>query len=138
MMQLGISFISGIIFALGLVISGMTNPDKVIGFLDITGNWDYSLMFVMIGAISVTFVMFKVLTKKKPYCGEEHFLPTKKEVDKKIIIGSALFGIGWGMTGVCPGPGFVNLATNESAAFLFIISLLVGMILFKFTESHWS
>jgi uncharacterized membrane protein YedE/YeeE len=137
MLELIIALISGIIFALGLVISGMTNPTKVIGFLDIFGNWDYSLAFVMVGAIGVTFVSFKILSQRKPFCAPDHFLPTKTEVDKKVLIGSALFGIGWGISGICPGPGIVNLVTNESAAFLFVGSLIMGMFIFKMTEKLW-
>ncbi|MFT6069331.1 MAG: putative membrane protein YedE/YeeE [Bacteriovoracaceae bacterium] len=122
------------IFAFGLVISGMTNPSVVIGFLDILGNWNFSLVFVMVGAISFNFIVFKLLVKKKPYCAPTHFLPTNTTVDKKLVIGSAMFGIGWGIAGICPGPGIVNLVTNDSSAFLFIISLLGGMLLFKATE----
>jgi uncharacterized protein len=133
-----LSFLSGIGFAIGLVISGMTNPDKVIGFLNVFGKWDYSLVFVMVGAISITFLLFKVLIKRKPIVGNEHFLPTKKEIDKKLLIGSSLFGIGWGIVGICPGPGIVNLVTLDISVILFLVSLLGGMILFKFTESLWN
>lgn len=122
-----IAIISGSLFAIGLVISGMTNPDKVIGFLDILGNWDYSLAFVMVGAISVSFVAFKVFKSKKPFCAPESFLPTKTEIDKKLLIGSAMFGIGWGIAGFCPGPAIVNLVTFDTKAIIFVVSMLVGM-----------
>lgn len=138
MLEIAIALVAGIIFAVGLVISGMTNPSKVIGFLDVFGDWDYSLVFVMVGAIGVSFIMFKILSKKKPFCAPEHFLPTKTEVDKKVIIGSAMFGIGWGIVGICPGPSIVNLVTNESSAFLFVGSLIGGMILYKMTEKFWN
>lgn len=134
MMQIFFALLSGVIFAFGLVLSGMTNPSKVIGFLDVFGNWDYSLVFVMIGAIAFNFVAFKVLIKKKPFCAPAHLLPTNTKVDKKLMIGSALFGIGWGIAGICPGPGIVNLVTNDSSAFLFVGSLIGGMVLYKMSE----
>jgi uncharacterized protein len=137
MLQLIIALVSGVIFAVGLVISGMTNPSKVIGFLDIFGNWDYSLAFVMVGAISFTFISYKYLVHKKPYCAPEHFLPTKMEVDYKVVIGSALFGIGWGIVGICPGPGIVNLVTIQTPVFVFIGSLILGMFLYQITEKLW-
>jgi uncharacterized membrane protein YedE/YeeE len=137
MMQLILALLSGVIFAFGLVLSGMTNPSIVIGFLDVFGNWDYSLVFVMVGAIAFNFIAFKVLVKKKPLCAPAHLLPTNTKVDKKLMIGSALFGIGWGIAGICPGPGIVNLVTNDSSAFLFVGSLIGGMVLFKFTEKFW-
>ncbi len=126
------SLISGIVFAIGLVISGMVNPQKVIGFLDITGAWDYSLAFVMLGAIGVNFFLFKYLTKRNPVCGTQHYLPTKTEIDRKLLLGSALFGIGWGLLGICPGPGIVNLITFDMTAFLFVGSMIVGMLVYKF------
>lgn len=138
MMQLLLSLISGMIFAIGLVLSGMTNPSVVIGFLDIFGNWNYALVFVMIGAISFNFIVFKVLIKRKPICANSHFLPTNTAIDKKLIFGSAMFGIGWGIAGICPGPGIVNLVTNDSSAIIFIISLIAGMLLFKVTEKLWN
>lgn len=126
-----ISLFSGIIFAIGLSISGMINPQKVIGFLDIFGQWDYSLVFVMGGAVGFNYFSFKYLTNKQPYCGGDHFLPQKKELDKRLIIGAALFGIGWGLIGICPGPGLVNLVTLNSDIFLFVGAMLVGMLTFK-------
>lgn len=138
MMGLILSLISGIIFAVGLVVSGMVNPDKVIGFLDIFGNWDYALMFVMVGAVVFNFISFKIVTRNKPWFGEKHFLPTNFDIDKKLVIGSALFGIGWGTLGICPGPGIVNLVTLNPTAFLFVGSMAVGVILFRYTEKFWN
>lgn len=134
MKALIISFISGIIFAIGLSVSGMVNPEKVKGFLDIFGNWDISLAFVMIGAIGLNFFSFKVITKRKPVCSDSHQLPTNNTVDKRLITGAALFGAGWGLLGICPGPGIVNLVTLNSNAFLFVISMSVGMGIFKVLE----
>ncbi len=128
-----ISFISGILFSAGLIISGMTNPKKVIGFLDIFGEWDYSLAFVMVGAILVNFLVFRFLKKEKPLCGYDFSLPLKTVVDWKLITGSALFGIGWGIVGICPGPGIVNLTTFDSDFIIFVGSMLTGMFIFKMT-----
>ena len=129
-----ISFVSGVIFAAGLSISGMTNPEKVKGFLDVFGNWDISLAFVMIGAIGLNFFSFKKVTKKKPLFSSSHFLPTKNEIDKRLILGASIFGIGWGLLGICPGPGIVNLVTMDSNALLFVVSMTIGMFVFKVLE----
>lgn len=128
-----LSMISGIIFAIGLVISGMINPDKVIGFLDIFGQWDYSLAFVMGGAVIFNLVTFKFLKKKeRPFFNENFDWPTKKDIDSNLIVGAALFGIGWGLIGICPGPAIVNLISLDERVFAFVISMILGMIGFKF------
>ncbi|WP_372656100.1 DUF6691 family protein [Halobacteriovorax sp.] len=126
-----ISLISGTLFSIGLILSGMTNPKKVIGFLDIFGEWDYSLAFVMVGAILVNFLVFKFLKKEKPVCGNGFSLPTKSSLDWKLITGSALFGIGWGIVGICPGPGIVNLTSLSSEFIIFVGSMMAGMFIFK-------
>lgn len=126
-----VSLISGIIFSIGLVVSGMINPAKVKGFLDIFGSWDYALVFVMGGAVVFNVLAYFFIFKGKPFLESQFFLPTKKDFDKNLIIGSSLFGIGWGLTGICPGPGIVNLITLNSDIFIFIISMVVGMLLFK-------
>ena len=137
MIGLILSIISGIIFSIGLVVSGMINPDKVIGFLDIFGTWDYSLAFVMGGAVIFNFIFFKLVTRNKPICGDKYFLPTNIEIDKKLVLGSAMFGIVWGILGICPGPGIVNLVTLNSTAIIFVTSMIVGFIFFRFTEKYW-
>jgi uncharacterized membrane protein YedE/YeeE len=86
----------------------------------------------MLGAIGVNFFLFKYLTKRNPVCGTQHYLPTKTEIDSKLLLGSALFGIGWGLLGICPGPGIVNLITFDMTAFLFVGSMIVGMLVYKF------
>ncbi len=131
MMSNLISLFAGVIFSIGLVISGMSDPQKVIGFLDIFGNWDYSLLFVMGGAVGVNFFTFKFLIKREPICAPKHFLPTKENLDKNLIIGSALFGIGWGILGICPGPAIVNIVTLSPTILIFIVAMLMGMILHK-------
>lgn len=133
-----VAFLSGIIFSVGLVISGMVNPHKVIGFLDVFGEWDISLMFVMGGAVSFNLIAFRLVTKRdKPFFSENWHLPTASDLDKKLLIGSALFGIGWGIAGICPGPGIVNLVTLKLEAFYFVLSMIMGMLLFHFTKSVW-
>ena len=112
-------FISGSIFGVGLLISGMSNPQKVLSFLDIFGNWDPSLMFVMIGAISITAIYFTAIKKKS----------TKLSIDKKLVVGSSIFGIGWGLVGVCPGPAIVVVGSANIKGIIFFIALLIGMFL---------
>ena len=112
-------FISGSIFGIGLIISGMSNPQKVLSFLDVFGNWDPSLMFVMIGAISITAIYFIAIKNKT----------TKLSIDKKLIVGSSIFGIGWGLVGICPGPAIVVLGSANIKGVIFVIALLIGMFL---------
>ena len=126
------SLLSGIIFGIGLIISGMTNPEKVIGFLSITDNWDPSLMFVMGGAIifSAPF-MFLFRNKTTSLLGHELQIPSRKELDKNLIIGSSLFGIGWGLVGLCPGPAISSLVFLSPVSLIFIFSMSVGVVLQK-------
>lgn len=127
-----ISFLAGMIFSVGLVISGMTNPKVVIGFLDIFGEWDYSLAFVMIGAVVVNLILFSfILKRKKPIYENDFTLPNTKIIDKDLIIGSALFGIGWGLVGICPGPAIVNLVTFSIPAIVFFAAMVFGMLVYK-------
>ena len=124
-----ISLVSGVIFGVGLVISGMTNPEKVIGFLSITHNWDASLMFVMGGAILVAGPFFFLLINKETSAlGNQIDLPKNQKIDNKIIVGSALFGIGWGLVGLCPGPAIAAVATFDPIAIVFLISMAVGVL----------
>lgn len=134
MKQYLLSLASGILFSIGLVISGMINPQKVRGFLDLFGQWDFSLAFVMLGAIGFNFFAFKIITKKKPLCSNQHYLPTNTVIDKRLISGAILFGLGWGILGICPGPGIVNLVTLNPKALLFVFSMTGGMGLFKFMQ----
>lgn len=137
-MNILFSFISGFIFSLGLVIAGMTNPDKIIGFLNIFGEWDYALAFVMGGAVIFNVLSFKFIKRQNsPLFGTKFEWPTNNDIDKKLIIGSSLFGIGWGIAGICPGPGVANLITLNPKAIVFVISLLLGMYIFKKTEHLW-
>ena len=131
------SFICGIIFGIGLVISGMTNPEKVKGFLSITNNWDASLMLVMIGAISITAPFFYFLrNSNKSLLGLKISLPTRKDLDKNIIIGSSLFGLGWGVVGLCPGPAVSSIALFEPISLVFLLSMLSGVLTSRFFINH--
>ena len=127
-----ISLISGIIFGFGLVISGMTNPEKVLGFLSITHKWDASLIFVMGGAILVFAPFFFLLKNKEVSAlGTKVELPKKQDLDKKLVIGSALFGVGWGLVGLCPGPAIAAIATFDPIVIVFLVSMYAGVIVKK-------
>lgn len=122
------ALVSGLLFGAGLAISGMVLPEKVTGFLDITGKWDPSLALVMIGAISVhVFAVRLAYRRGAPYFGGGLQLPTKKDLDPKLVLGAATFGVGWGLAGICPGPGLVNLFTGSLGAAVFVGAMLVGM-----------
>jgi uncharacterized membrane protein YedE/YeeE len=123
--------LAGILFAVGLVISGMTQPSKVIGFLDVFGNWDPSLAFVMAGAISVNFLGYRAVKKlRTPVFCAEYFVPTSRKIDTKLIGGAALFGAGWGLAGYCPGPAIVSLAHFNQSTLLFVGSMLTSMLVY--------
>lgn len=127
-----IVFVSGFIFALGLGLSGMTQPHKVIGFLSLFKNWDPTLIFVMIGALIVHFFAYRFIkNKKSPLLDTQWHIPTKKEITPSLIIGSILFGIGWGIAGYCPGPAIVSLASFQFEPLFFFIFLILGMLLFQ-------
>jgi uncharacterized membrane protein YedE/YeeE len=108
----------------------MVNPEKVKGFLDITGEWDHSLMFVMGGAVGVNLISFNILKKKNPSCLPEN----NNKIDKAVFIGAVLFGVGWGLIGICPGPGIVNLVKFDSNILVFVFSMLAGMFLYSLYE----
>ena len=123
-----IALISGSLFALGLGLGGMTQPARVIGFLDVAGAWDPSLAFVMAGAVGLTFLTFPaVLRLPKPILDQEFRLPRQKTIDSNLVIGSALFGIGWGISGYCPGPALVSLATLNPTLLVYVIFMLGGL-----------
>ena len=131
MKQKLVSFVAGVVFAVGLGISGMTNPAKVIGFLDVTGAWDPSLALVMAGAIGVHLV-FAQWSKKaeRPLWAEAFVLPKRADVDGRLIAGAALFGLGWGTAGYCPGPALVSLVGLTTGALVFCASMVAGIAVF--------
>lgn len=123
---------SGLLFGFGISLSGMTNPDTVIGFLDITGDWNASLMFVLLSAVTTTFISFKwILKHEKPVCDSAFNLPQKTKVDKQLITGAAIFGIGWGMAGYCPGAVLAAMTSLNQEVFIFIFAMLIGMLIAK-------
>lgn len=118
----------GVLFGLGLGISGMTQADKVIGFLDLADGWDPSLAFVMAGAIAVHMVLFRlILRRRSPLFAEGFGIPTRSDIDTRLVAGSALFGIGWALGGYCPGPGIVSVAGFAPRALVFVAALIAGM-----------
>lgn len=126
------AFIFGSVFALGLIISGMSNPAKVLSFLDISGDWDISLMFVMIGAIAVAFIPFqKAIRQPKTLLGETIVLPQNHQIDKKLITGAVLFGMGWGIAGICPAPAVTLIGLGYTQIWYFIIAMLMGMFIHR-------
>lgn len=130
-----IALISGLIFGFGLIVSGMTDPAKVLGFLDLAGAWDPSLALVMGGAIAVGLVAFTVARKRSSsLLGRPMQLPTARHIDKRLIGGSLTFGIGWGLAGICPGPALVLVGEGVSQGVIFMLALLAGMSLFEFFE----
>lgn len=123
-----VSLIAGLLFGAGLALGGMTDPGKVIGFLDVAGNWDPSLGFVMGSALLITFPVFAwVRRNAKPLFAERFQLPTKRDLDPQLLIGAALFGIGWGIAGLCPGPAIANLAAGSPQILLFVVAMVGGM-----------
>ena len=133
------SLLAGLVFGLGLIVSGMANPAKVLGFLDLTGAWDPSLALVMAGAIGVSFFAFLVAKKRsRSLIGADMKLPAGRTIDRRLLIGSTLFGIGWGVAGFCPGPGLVALGLGEVKALIFVAAMLAGMALFELLEKRRS
>ncbi|ABP34031.1 YeeE/YedE family protein [Polynucleobacter asymbioticus] len=128
----------GVLFGWGLIISGMSNPKKVLGFLDIAGSWDPSLIFVMVGAILVGLGGFYVVSKRsEAFFGGALHVPTRRDITKPLVIGSFVFGIGWGIAGICPGPAIVALGAGYLKAFVFIVAMLVGMkVCERFFSAH--
>lgn len=122
------AFLCGLIFGVGLLISGMANPEKVLGFLDLSQPWDPSLAFVIIGAIAVGIVGFALVKgKKRAFCGVPILLPANNTIDRTLVVGAILFGLGWGLAGICPGPALVLLGAGVGKGLLFILAMLVGM-----------
>ena len=129
------SLLAGLVFGLGLIVSGMADPAKVLGFLDLAGSWDPSLAFVMAGAIAVAALAFALAkTRTMSFLGRDIMLPGSSDIDRRLVIGSLLFGIGWGVAGFCPGPGLVALGMGEIKALVFVGAMLAGMGLFELLE----
>ena len=135
-MKLIFSYISGLIFGIGISISGMANPAKVLNFFDVAGIWDPSLAFVMGGALIVAFIGYRVVLKRPaPAFSETFQLPTRRDLDVSLIGGSAVFGIGWGITGFCPGGALPALGTGQSEVFIFTAATLAGIVAAKVLQA---
>ena len=123
-----VALLAGLLFGAGLALGGMTDPGKVIAFLDIAGNWDPSLAFVMGSALLITFPVFWwVRRSQRPLLAERFQLPTRSDIDQPLLIGAALFGIGWGIAGLCPGPAIANLSAGSPQVLLFVATMVAGM-----------
>ncbi|MBV8035268.1 DUF6691 family protein [Roseateles sp.] len=130
-----IGALAGLVFGLGLIVSGMAQPAKVLGFLDLAGAWDPSLAFVMAGAIAVGLPAFALaMRRRESFLGLQMQLPTSTRVDRRLVGGSLLFGIGWGLAGLCPGPALVVAGSGEPKALAFVAAMVAGMALFEWLE----
>jgi uncharacterized membrane protein YedE/YeeE len=131
-MHIASALFIGLLFGLGLIVSGMSNPAKVLGFLDLDGNWDPSLAMVMAGAIAVGLIAFRAAGgKATSLLGNPMQLPAIGKIDKRLVSGSALFGVGWGLAGICPGPALTLLGTGAAKGFVFVAAMLAGIVLFE-------
>jgi uncharacterized protein len=131
-------FVVGLLFGLGLLLSGMTDPGKVLGFLDLFGAWDPSLALVMGGAIAVGFFAFALARKRTTnFLGGFLHLPSSSQIDRRLIGGGLLFGAGWGLAGFCPGPALVSLASGQAKGAAFVVAMVVGMVLFELADRFW-
>jgi len=129
------AFAAGLLFGIGLIVSGMTDPGKVIGFLDLAGRWDPSLAFVMGGAILVGYFSFAAAGRRgRTFLGGAMQLPTRRDIDARLVAGSAVFGVGWGLAGFCPGPALVALGAGIDQAALFVAAMLAGMVIYDAAE----
>ena len=130
-MRMLVASFAGALFGLGLAVSGMMNPAKVIGFLDLAGGWDPTLAFVMGGALLVTIPAFRlILGRARPVLAYDFALPTKSALDARLLGGAALFGVGWGLSGFCPGPAVTALVTGLTPVFAFVAAMMAGMVLY--------
>lgn len=124
------AFVCGLIFGLGLVVSGMSQPTKVLGFLDIVGRWDPTLAIVMAAALVVSGIGFALVRQgKRPVLAPQYLWPTRTDIDRRLVVGSMLFGIGWGLVGLCPGPALVNLAGLMPSVMVFVLAMAAGMVI---------
>ena len=131
------ALLAGLIFGLGLILAGMANPAKVLGFLDLAGLWDPSLALVMVGAITVSTLAFIIAKKRQlSYLGFTMQVPNNRIIDKRLIVGSLAFGVGWGLAGICPGPAIVLLGAGSFKGLIFVVSMFIGMGIFELLESQ--
>ena len=134
-MSIVFALLSGLLFGLGLIVSGMSDPAKVLGFLDLAGKWDPSLAFVMGGAILIGSLVFPFATKReKSILGSSTRLPTATKIDRRLVVGGLTFGVGWGLAGYCPGPALASLVLGGAKPWTFVMAMLGGMALFEVIE----
>ena len=138
-MRILMAWITGLVFGIGLIVAGMTDPAKVLGFLDLVGRWDPSLALVMAGAILVALPAFRVAARRRQsLLGEPMHLPTATRIDRRLVLGSLAFGAGWGLAGFCPGPALASLATGAVQPLIFCAAMLAGMGIFELLERRRS
>jgi uncharacterized membrane protein YedE/YeeE len=138
-MRILMALITGLVFGIGLIVAGMTNPAKVLGFLDLAGRWDPSLALVMAGAILVALPAFRVAARRRQsLLGEPMRLPSATRIDRRLVLGSLAFGAGWGLAGFCPGPALASLATGAVQPLIFCAAMLAGMGIFELLERRRS
>ncbi|GJD98966.1 YeeE/YedE family protein [Methylorubrum populi] len=133
------AFTVGLLFGIGLLVSGMANPAKVLAFLDVTGRWDPSLAFVMAGAVAVSAAGYRVARRRgRPVLAPRLEIPTRRDLDPRLLVGAALFGVGWGLVGLCPGPALTILSVVPAPAATFVAAMAVGMLMFRLVPSSTS
>lgn len=134
-MQIFIALLAGLLFGIGMIVAGMTDPSKVIGFLNITGVWNPSLAFVMVGGIAIATLAFRfAATKTQSFFGSAFRIPTATQINWRLILGGLIFGIGWGLAGYCPGPALASIVTGGSKPLVFAAAMLGGMAIFELLE----
>ena len=133
--SLPVAFVAGLLFGSGLLLSGMANPAKVLAFLDLAGAWDPSLALVMVGAIGVSAIGFRLVQgRDRSLLGEPLRIPERRDIDSRLLLGGLGFGVGWGLVGFCPGPALVALAAGQTKALVFVAAMLAGMGIFELIE----
>ncbi|MET0962893.1 MAG: YeeE/YedE family protein [Noviherbaspirillum sp.] len=134
-MQIFMALVAGLVFGIGLIVSGMSNPAKVIGFLDLAGKWDPSLALVMAGAIAASFIPFQLAARRsRAVLGEPMRPPTARGIDRRLVLGALAFGAGWGLAGYCPGPALASLLSGSAKPVVFIAAMIGGMLLFQLLD----
>lgn len=129
------AFAVGLVFGIGLIIAGMTDPSKIIGFLNLAGPWDPSLALVMGGAVAVGLIAFRFARRRTAaFLGGAMHLPTARQIDRRLVLGSLVFGVGWGLAGYCPGPALVSLGMGQGKAIVFVVAMLAGMGIYELIE----
>ena len=135
-MQIIMALAAGLLFGIGLVLSGMTDPGKVVGFLDLAGKWDPSLALVMAGAVAVSFIPFHLASRHNAtLLGGPMHLPSSSSIDQRLVLGSLTFGVGWGLAGYCPGPALASLLTGGAKPVIFVLAMVAGMMLFGWLQA---